>query len=242
MTNGLGVAAIAPSATVSTGLTCVGVPVGATILQVINMVTGADVTSSFDPFVRNAGLIFQVDTVPTVADNHLISFQIPGGEPVTVKFAVVNSIGASSGTHGSVIASGVKKGDTIVRAFAPVTNFAYGSASDWTPNFAPTAPANDTVTQLDGISTADSVLLLLSNAGSPLTSFDIGTNDGSAPVTLGVSSVVAGDRMWCSLDLTTPALFTNFVAPNALRNGQIEQFGGPTSNIVLFFLLQRAAG
>lgn len=240
MSNGLGVAVFVPGAAADKQIACIGVPSGAAILQVLNLITGADVTSSFDGYVPAQDTIVQLDVTPSSVTNHFLSYAIPGAAPVTVKFAIVNSIGSGAGTHGSVTAAGVAQGDVIVRAYSPVTDFAYGNAADLTNSFAPTAPSANTVTQISGINTADAVMLLLVNSGAGPTSLDIGTNDGSAPGGLGISSARAGDTVLAVLDLTAATVFSQYcVGYVAADGGVLQKSGTPTLNDVLFFLFER---
>lgn len=64
MSNGLGVAVMLPGSSAPASVTCTGAVQGGTVLQVLNLVTGADVTSSFDPYIPGADTLIQLDTTP----------------------------------------------------------------------------------------------------------------------------------------------------------------------------------
>jgi hypothetical protein len=235
----LGIAVFVPSATVTPYATCNGVVSGGTLQQVINLVTGADFTTSFDPKIPYDDAIMQLDTIPDSAENHLASFRFPQTAPVGVKFAVVTSIGNTSGTNGAVTAPGVVLGDIIVRAFFGLTSVTGDSGVDVTLNFAPTAPSDGVVTQMLPISTADKIIILLQGANTDPEGYDIGINNGTCPGNLGMISVSAGDHVLYVLDITAATSFTEYCASYAAVDGEVLQRTGPTSSDILLFLLKR---
>lgn len=239
MPAGLGVAVITPAPNGGTTVECNGAIAGGQIAQVINLTTGADVTSSYDPYIPAIDTIVQLDSTPSILSTHLVTFSIPGGDAITTKFAVVNSLGTDPGTHGAVTAPSVRVGDTIIRAISPVTNFGYGDPVDLTKSFAPTVTTRATVMQIAPISTADSILLLLRNAGATSVTVDIGISVGTGVGILRVRGAPTGAQVVRALDLTGGRDLTAGFAPIVPVQGRVYQATGPSLSSVALLLFRR---
>jgi len=237
MSSPLGLAILTPSTTAGPISACVGAIDGGAVLQVLNLVTGADVTSSFDPYLPAADTIVQLDTVPSHTATHLVTFIQPGQGAPGYKFAAVRSIGATAGTNGSAAAAGVKSGDTILQAYHPVSNYSYINTGfspapiDSASSFDPTAPADGTVTQVaglpvpvPGVSPGDSILLLLRNNGAPPSSIGIAVVYGplalSQPVQL--PGIAAGSQLLAAFDITNVVKLTGYYDTYAPADGSID--------------------
>lgn len=245
MSSGISLAVTLPGSAVGIPL-CPGVKRGGTVLQVLNLNTGADVTGSFDPYLPTDDSIFQLDTVPSHTQKHLVVFQQPNHVAAGVRFAVVNSLGGGAGTHGSVVAPGVGVGDVVDQAYIPLTDYAFGNSVDVSGYYAPTSSAAGSVTQIQGISTADAILLLIRKSGTPSTNLIVWTSDGLA-ASGGISTVgapftiAAGASLVCVLDLANVADLTSRFMPLAPGPGAIAMTAGPLVSSVVLYLFENPA-
>jgi hypothetical protein len=222
----VGLAIMTPAAVVSTGGAtappCYGALTGGHILQVLNLVTGADVTASFDPYLPGPDNIVQLDTTPSSTTPHLVVFRLPGlASVVGVKFAVVQALGYPQTSHSvplvptAIAAAGVKAGDAIVSAFSAVTNFSLNVAGNVAGSFAPTSPSDGTVTQIFEINVNDSTLLFLQNSGAATPSVGISVMNGGGFGVGTIPGVLAGARPLYALDMTNVANVISSFMPRA---------------------------
>lgn len=246
MSSGISLAVTLPSSAVG-NIISPGTKQGGTVLQVLNLTTGADVTASFDPYLPSDDSLVQLDVVPSHTQNHLVVFQQAGRVAAGVRFAVVNSLGGAAGTHGSVVAPGINPGDIVQQAYTPLTDYAFGNSVDVTSAFAPTSSAAGTVTQVRGTSTSDANLLLIRKAGASSTSLVIWTSDGlssaggNATVGAPFFTVVPGASLVCVLDLTNVADITSRFMPLAPGPQTIAMGPGPTVAGVVLYLFENPA-
>lgn len=237
MSSDIGLAVVIPSTAIGYLNTCYGVEAGGSVTQVINLTSGADLTASFDPYLPAIDTIVQVDTTPSHTNAHLVVFKRPGylGEP-SVKFCLVHSLGATSGTQGSVTAVGLMPGDTIFHAIQPVLHVGLGQA-DVTNKFAPTCAVSGTIYQLDGISTYDSVLLMLRPDGASSPTVGIASIQSGFGTLQGVQNIIARSRIIAALDLTTPANAISGMDPYSPADGFVVGTYNPTGIVLILYEL-----
>lgn len=253
MSIGLGLGVTIPAAAIGS-LTSPGTIMGGSVLQVLNLVTGADATGSFDPYIPANDTIVQLDTTPSQTASHLVVFQQPGQSAPGVRFSVVHSLGSVAGTTGSVAAAGVKKGDIIQRALTPVTKYSLftggnvQSIIDCTSSFDPTSPAVGVVTQMTGAQapvgavSPDSILLFLRDAGSPALTAGIWIEPNPTSSPLPVPHILAGYKLLAAIDITNVVNYLTYyeiyapgdglIVTNPLYSGVI-----PPNNNILGFVL-----
>lgn len=243
MKSSLGFAVLMPAAAVGLVNTCAGAIKGGAVFQVLDLVSGSDATTSFDPYLPASNTIVQLTTTPSVTHPHLVVFTKPGEPPPGVRFGVGYSIGSASGTVGSVSASGVKAGDIILNAYSPVTDYALISGgratiTNYASSFAPTAPADGVVTQITGIPTpagvaSDSILFFLRKAGSPAPDMEISLQSDPVGSPLSAPPAVAGQKVLSAIDITNAVDYTAGYCPFIPNNGLIIESGSVLPSNIL---------
>jgi hypothetical protein len=212
-----------------------GISRGDLVAQVIDMTTGADVTSSFDPYILDTNTITQLNITPSSADQHLAILASTPSTALDFKIAVVNSLGSAGGTHGSVTAAGVTSGDIILAALYPLDNTGTLSVSLVTDSFAATAPSTNVVTQISGVATAHPVLLFLLKSGHSSSSFMVAMAPGMAT---GINNATrtgqSGDAVEWAIDLNTGASLTGTFGPYIPYNDLVYNPGAGVSHTVMF--------
>ncbi len=237
----LGLAVMTAASSVAV-VSCAGAEEGGIVLQVLNLLTGADVTASFDRYMPETGYIVQLDSAPAQGAAHIVAFQRAGGTDVVgVKLALVTPIGGRS-LPGPASAPGVHAGDTILSALYPVMRSGVSMPVDYSLSFAPTVVNPGVVTQITATATDDLVVLLLRNAGAADQHLGLGVASNESPGTVTVVGVDALDQILTAISPTSASVVTGNYLRAASGAGALTQVpGSPTDGSVVLFLLQRSA-
>lgn len=238
MNSGLKLGLLTPTGSPPGTTGCINAVFGDAIIQVLDEVTGADVTSSFDAVIPVSGTVVQLDATPA-AHNHIVLLQSPGSDPVDVRLALITSLGSAGGTTGTVVAAGVQAGDVVIKAYFPLSQLTLAAAVDCTSCFAPTAPASGDLTQINGIGTGFTTVVLLRRVGKSSTDMMIGTFQGMSPGQTALPVAVSGSRV-CSAVQVDGVDRTTEYGGYASRAGFVDQTSGTTNvNWRVLFLLEQ---
>lgn len=239
MAVGIGIAVFVPATSISV-VDCVGLVEMGTVLQVLNLASGADETSSYDPYIPADDTIVQTNTVPQQSAPCLVVFQLPDEPSVTCKVAIVQSVGNL--LPGPAAAANAMPGDVILSAVYPVTNVAVSVAIDYALAFAPTVVTAGDVTQISQVNDTDLVALLIRDNGAADPGVRLGVCCGQAPGVVAVVGCRTGDQILYALNLSLGLVATPNYQPVSPAAGVLNQLSGtPQDNSIILFLLQRSA-
>lgn len=226
---------------------------GDTVLKVLDLVTGADMTSHFDTAcqgfsaIANAGL-YQIDTTPNTSHCHLALIQ--RADQVSTYKMVAGNVHARPGT-GTITTPGASVGDIILQTVYPtIANTIPGDFNGMGASiFEPTIQTTDTVNQLVevgfGGSLVSPALFFLQAANTPYSGeIVLDIMYGSVPSYF--PNMVGGSELLHVLDLTAGIDYTSHYGqhigegtatgnvpfgglPKALYNGNAN-----TNNLTLF--------
>ena len=212
---------------------------GDIILQVFDLVTGNDVTHSFDSFCQN-GMIGQLNSIPNTSHCHLALLQRYSETLTNYEITVAPSLGNTSSTNGALSSYGINPGDILIEAaYSTVANTSI-SPEYVTDAWAATVETANTLTQITGSANTYPTLFLLQKNGFSQAEIFLDLQQGPISGYLALSNGLAGGKIQQVLDITSGTdVSSNFwqYIGGELGGGGIVKYTAGTSNNDLFLII-----